>query len=372
MLQKRALTKKKSPQPALRSKPSAFNRSVKASEKSRVASASTHSSYENLGELPEAYGTKKLFLICRDPEWAFVYWDFTWQQIQDALRNSQDTRIYLQVYSEQGDLLQQIQIFEGTRNWYLHLNSGCTSFYAELGFYSKKNHFEAISRSGLIHVPRNRSSSQESRFVTIPSDFSFAALRELIQSQMEAGEGLAGALARLQAEGFEFPFSIGKGRKLTDAELEELLRYLGDGDLIRKIRMGSEEITEMLRRRVQQMQSSGQWESSGSVTSLSSPFGGASRQFFMHVNAELIVYGGTDPKAQVRVNGQKIQLREDGTFSYHFALPDGNFFIPVEATSPDGVEERSAMLSFHRLSDYVGHVEKTGQPPLPEPLGRIL
>lgn len=327
--------------------------------------------YEELGELPEAYGSKKLFLVCRDPEWAFVYWDLSWQQFQDAARLSADHRIYLQIYSEQGDRLQQIQIFEGTRNWYLHLNQRDLSIYAELGYYTKKQKFESISRSSLVTPPRDRSSSRTSQFVTLPIDFSFSALKDLIRGQVAEGEGLAEALSRLQAEGFQFPFAIGRGGQLTDQEIEELLRYLGEGELIRRIRLGSEEITEMLRRRLHEMQSSGQWKSSEWVTSLSSPFGGKDRGFFMHVNAELILYGGTDPKANVRIDGKEIKLREDGTFSYHFVLPDGKFFIPIEATSADQVETRSAMLSFLRCSDYVGGVEKTGQPPLSEPLGRV-
>jgi hypothetical protein len=98
---------------------------------------------------------------------------------------------------------------------------------------------------------------------------------------------------------------------------------------------------------------------------------GKSREFFMHVTAELIIYGGTDPKATMQINGQPIKLRDDGTFSYHFTLPDGHFFIPVEATSPDKVEGRSAMLSFLRMSDYVGEVKASAQEARSEPIGRL-
>ena len=48
----------------------------------------------------------------------------------------------------------------------------------------------------------------------------------------------------------------------------------------------------------------------------------------MHVNAEIIFYGGTHPDATVTVNGQRIALQADGTFRYHFTLPDGDFNIP--------------------------------------------
>ncbi len=363
----------KSVDPVLRSRPSSFNLAARQFEKKNPVPSTEPPAYEDLGELPEAYGTKKLFLVCRDPHWAFVYWDLTWQQFQDAARDSAEGKLFLQVYSEKGDRLQQIQIFEGTRNWYLHLNQPNHRFYAEIGYYSRDGKFTVICRSQTVSAPRDQiAQGAQASFVTIPMNFSFGALRDLIKNYMLEGESLATALARLQEEGFEFPFPVGQGKRLTEDQMQVLMSYLGEGDLIRRVQSGSEEITEMLKRRFQEMQSSGQWKSSEWVTSLSSPFGGGkSRDFFMHVNAELIIYGGTDPKARVRIDGSEIKLREDGTFSYHFVLPDGKFFVPIEAISSDAVEKRSAMLSFVRCSDYAGEVKATAQPALSEPIGRI-
>ena len=64
------------------------------------------------------------------------------------------------------------------------------------------------------------------------------------------------------------------------------------------------------------------------------------RDFWLVVNTELILYGATDPNAKLSVAGLPVKLRPDGTFSFRFALPDGNQTIPVEAVSPDEVEVR--------------------------------
>lgn len=106
----------------------------------------------------------------------------------------------------------------------------------------------------------------------------------------------------------------------------------------------------------------------GASENLSS-FGQTARNFFMHVNAEVIFYGGTDPRAKVTVDGKPIALNPDGTFRYHFIFPDGAYEIPIVATSPDGVETRSALLRFERGTQKVGKVDDTGQPPLGSPLG---
>jgi hypothetical protein len=92
------------------------------------------------------------------------------------------------------------------------------------------------------------------------------------------------------------------------------------------------------------------------------------RGFFMHLNAEIIFYGGTHPDASVSVNGTPIKLQPDGSFQYHFTLPDGEFEIPVVAISPDGKEERSGTLSFRRQTQREGVVDATAQPVHLEPL----
>jgi hypothetical protein len=101
------------------------------------------------------------------------------------------------------------------------------------------------------------------------------------------------------------------------------------------------------------------------------PFGGIERGFFMHVNAEVIFYGGTHPQARVTIAGNPVQLQPDGTFSYHFKFPDNDYEIPIIATSPDGVETRSATLFFRRETTREGDVGATAQPThLDEPMGR--
>ncbi len=96
---------------------------------------------------------------------------------------------------------------------------------------------------------------------------------------------------------------------------------------------------------------------------------GRSREFFLHVNAEVIFYGGTHPAASVTIDGKPVKLNPDGSFRHHFIFPDGTYEIPVHATSPDGLETRAAFLRFDRATGRVGLVGATSQPPLPPPMG---
>lgn len=80
------------------------------------------------------------------------------------------------------------------------------------------------------------------------------------------------------------------------------------------------------------------------------------RDFWFRVNAELVIYGATMPDAKVAISGRPIRLRPDGTFSYRFALPDGQYQLRVVAVSPDGIEEREADLQFKRATARGGDV----------------
>ena len=75
--------------------------------------------FEFLGELPESYGTRRLFLAARDPRWLYAYWDFTWQQLRDAEQEAPDGKIFLQIFIPGQERVQQIHIFPGSREWYL-------------------------------------------------------------------------------------------------------------------------------------------------------------------------------------------------------------------------------------------------------------
>jgi len=78
--------------------------------------------------------------------------------------------------------------------------------------------------------------------------------------------------------------------------------------------------------------------------------------FWFNVNAELIIYGATEPDAQVTIGERRIRLRPDGSFSYRFALPDGVYTLPAQATSADGSDVRLAELQFARETSYSGEV----------------
>lgn len=96
--------------------------------------------------------------------------------------------------------------------------------------------------------------------------------------------------------------------------------------------------------------------------------------FWFKVNAELVIHGSTERDARVTIAGRRVSLREDGSFSFRFALPDGDFTLPVVAVNAAGTDGRSAKLQFTRatlLSGEVGEHPRDPRlkPPVAEAIG---
>ncbi|MFN7898638.1 MAG: DUF4912 domain-containing protein [Synechococcaceae cyanobacterium] len=74
------------------------------------------------------------------------------------------------------------------------------------------------------------------------------------------------------------------------------------------------------------------------------------RSFWLVADAELIVYGATEPSARLTVAGQEEPLSVDGTFRFQVPFPDGEQVYPIRAVAADGVQTRSITLDFKRTT----------------------
>lgn len=72
------------------------------------------------------------------------------------------------------------------------------------------------------------------------------------------------------------------------------------------------------------------------------------RQFWLVADAELIVYGATEPDATVTIGGQPIKLNSDGTFRFQMHFADGNVDFPILAVAADGEQNRAIHMTFDR------------------------
>lgn len=354
------------------------------------------------GELPEAYGTKKLFLTARDPHWLYAHWDLTREQQLELNGASTDGHLVLRIYPQkiQGHPLYEIHVHPESRHWFAHVERAGNSYAAELGYYSAVGKWIRVAvSSGTVTPPDAASKEDDAEFATIPFEVPFAKLIQIIEEAVRDNIPLAQAIEELRRHGHPdlpkfFPGAVaafnsaiiaptstppgagvpsgspGSSRAWTPQQ-EQALAKIINIDESRRIWMGSLEITELIRRRLSQDVASPVTAfgiSSLGLVTPTSPFGGdipvgQAKSFWFNVNAELIIYGATEPNAKVTLGGHDIKLRSDGTFSYRFALPDGKYDLPAVAVSAGGDDARAADLKFVRETNYLGEVGATPQDP---------
>jgi hypothetical protein len=343
------------------------------------------------GELPESYGTKKLFLTARDPHWLYVHWDLTNAQQKELNAQSADGHLIIRIYASkiEGHPAYEIHVHPESRHWFAHVERAGNSYLAELGYYSALGKWTRVAvSSGTVTPPDAVASEDGAEFATIPYEYPFARLMQIIEDAVRDNLPLAQAIEELRRAGHPdlprlshsiySPVKTSNLGKTWTPEQEKALARVINIDETRRVWMGSLEITELIRRRLAHdatSPTSGFGSSLGS--SPTSPFGGGGGEkgkgFWFNVNAELIIYGATEPNAKVTLGGHEIKLRSDGTFSFRFSLPDGKYDLPAVAVSADGTDGRAADLKFTRDTQYLGDVGATPQdpalqPPLPDNL----
>jgi uncharacterized protein len=305
--------------------------------------------------LPEAYGTGRLLLTARDPHWLYAHWDLTPEQQRHYNSLSVDHHLVLRVHSGTApeQAARDVHVHPESRHWFVHVERGGTQHVAELGYYRPRHRWVTIAKSSPTRTPvATASADQTVRFATIPVHVPLTRLTAL------AKEGLPGR-----------PSTAGAAQEHALAEL--VSRQLGPQEWA-----SSEQLPELVGGR-------GEQEVSAAAAGLPAPIGGEAWSvtspaapeeqrppgFWLNVNAELVIYGGTEPGAAVTVGGRPITLSPDGTFSCRYWLPDGEHAVTVSALSALG-ELRQADLQFSRRTAYRGEVASAAQDPtLPPPAG---
>jgi hypothetical protein len=319
-------------------------------------------------------------LVARDPHWLYAHWDLTDAQLRDYNRVAADRHLVLRVFRDVvSDVPHaEVHVHPESRNWFVHVGVGGARYVAALGYYTDPDRrwIQVAVSSPTFTPPDSVSDDTTVQFATIPADISFEELVAVVKAAVAQHVPLAEAVLQLKAAGFaDLPDPEDFARRTWTPRQQQAMSRILSMDSVRRIWLGSMEITELVRRQLgREISSAGAAQfgvaaSRGAFGSISSAYGGGARPrgFWFNVNAELIVYGATEPDAEVRIGDRVIKLRRDGTFSYRFALPDGEYHLPVTATSADGEEQRAAELRFARRTAYRGDVAAHPQDPALKP-----
>jgi hypothetical protein len=256
--------------------------------------------------LDHACQKDRIIVLTRDSYWLHAYWELSratlgraqaalgqdWHTARPILRvmdvSSEDTTSAAERH------VRDIPIHGGVNNWYIDVLEPPRSYRVDIGYLSRQGRFYVLARSNVATTPKAG--------VTDPLDENWSNVQK-------------------QFDRMEHPAAFAHGSNGNRMALD--LRDLFEDRLRHPM-------------------------SSLSLQNLTTALPALGRDFHFRIDAELIVYGTTEPNARVTLQGEPVQLRSDGTFTVRFSLPDSRQIIPAVAASADGIEERTIVLAVER------------------------
>jgi|LakMenEpi10Aug09_1017262.scaffolds.fasta_scaffold00147_6 hypothetical protein len=133
---------------------------------------------QGLPPLPNGYGQSQIFLLPRDPNWAYAYWDIP-NDHKEHLRRQGGKHLLLRVYDvtsididTQPPLsTQEYECDEMAREWHIPIAMSDRDYIAELGYLTVDGRWLILVRSNHIHIPPVYPTDWENyQFINIPWD----------------------------------------------------------------------------------------------------------------------------------------------------------------------------------------------------------
>lgn len=248
----------------------------------------------------------RLVVMVRDPYWLHAYWELTRHSVERAQaalgqywHAARPVLRLMQISSSGGATdaemqLRDIDIHGGCNNWYIEVQDPPHSYRVEIGYLTPQGRFYSLARSNVVTTPKAGVSDA------------------LDENWTEVAENIDKIFAQ----------SVGYTNEGSSTELQELFE-------------------ERLRRPM----------GSPMVTKYGAGVDGLlprKREFAFELDAELIVFGTTEPTAHVTLQGEPIKVRPDGSFTVRYSLPNCRQVIPAVACSADGLEQRTVVLAVER------------------------
>ncbi len=251
----------------------------------------------------------RIFLMVRDPFWLHAHWELSYQSVQRAeaalgqdwhgakpiIRlfdvTSQDTT------STSEAPIRDLVVYGGCTDWYIDVPQPPRSYRADIGYISRRGQFYVLARSNVVTPPKaGATESLEENWAT---DIDEKAAERLLA----------------MSTGFESSSGSPELRELLDEKLK--------------------------------------WSTKDTAFGSGAVLPDKLKKFAFSIDAELIVYGKTDPSAHVTLQNEPVKLRPDGTFTMRYSLTDGRQIIPAVAQASDGMEERTIVLAIERNTKHL-------------------
>ena len=319
---------------------------------------------EGLADLPAGYGDSRIVLMPRDPQWAYSYWDIPNDHKED-LRRQGGQQLALRIYDvtdvnleyQSPHSIQEYPSDELAREWYLPIPVSDRDYVVDIGYRCADGRWLVLARSTPVHVPPVYPSDWiEDQFITVKFE---EELRGKTFLELVPPTKRVAAKAAISTDTsnpiYEEIFGMAQGAEAqrVDGSLFGSMQHVAGS--IQQVSIHEQAISSYVF-----PSGVGMWAvpTMSGLTMSGAGMSGVGfsasmppiqpRQFWLIADAELIVYGATEPDASVTIGGRPIKLNPDGTFRFQMSFQDGLIDYPIMAVAADGEQTRSIQMKFNR------------------------
>ena len=248
----------------------------------------------------------RMVVMVRGPHWLHAFWEITprsiaraaaalgpeWHAAKPVLRLLQLENGLQGSPSER--VVRTIEIHGGLKNWFIDIREPMRCR-VEVGYLSTSGRFHGLARSNAVSTPAGlQPDTLDAHWADIASDC------EKI-----------------------YAMSGGFSPENNSTELQELFE-------------------ERLRRPMGPPAARASMQSDGDDDEQ------RVSDFQLEVDAEMIVYGATQPGSYVTLQGEPVKVQPDGTFRVRVDLPNKRQVLPIIASTADGIERQTVVLAVER------------------------
>jgi hypothetical protein len=269
------------------------------------------------GVTVEPIDQDRIVLLVRDAWWLQAYWEISRPSVQRArvalAQQWHTAKPMLRLFEVTSDgntnsverSLQDIPVSGDARNWFVNVPDVAKKYRVAIGYLTAENHFHQIAKSNEVAPPAPTADSVDDNWADVSDDPThFFALSGGHDPALQSGD-LAEVLTKRTGQ----RLGIGlNGSVVSTADL------------------------------------------------LQSPLS-------FDVDAQMMVYGSTDPSATVTVAGQPVRVQTDGTFAQRVSLPERRQVLPVVASTRDGSQQQTIVLAIERNTKDLGLVRRSPDEP---------
>jgi hypothetical protein len=279
---------------------------------------------------PRPAAQTSIVFLPRDPQWAFVFWELSDDDRRLAMADGA-SQLVLRVADVTGlgagaahqHTMQEVVVNSHATEWYLPVPLSDRDYRVELGYRVGAGGWKSLAFSSVARVPALHPSEQ--------------ILDQFVPFSLDTAPQAAAATAVMPAA------APGTHERVYQAATSTW-RAVGRGsEAFHEVDDHSDQALGLNASGV------GMWASGRSESGAG---GVATRQraFWLVADAELIVYGATDPSATLRIGDEIVPLGEDGTFRLQVPFRDGQQLYPITAVAADGEQRRNITLEFARTT----------------------